>query len=84
MASVTATARRWGSSIAVVLPAALVKAENIKEGDEVVIDVHAADDFSDLFGAWKGKGKRIDSQAVKDEIRREENEAHMRKWGVPL
>ncbi len=84
MASTTAIVRKWGSSLAVVVPAAVVKAENIKEGDEVVFDVHAADDFSDLFGAWKGLGKRIDSQAVKDEIRREEDLAHRRKWGVPL
>lgn len=81
MASVTAIVRKWGSSVAVVLPAAFVKAENIKEGDEVVIDVHAADDFSDLFGAWKGKGKRIDAQAMKDESRREEAESQRRKWG---
>jgi hypothetical protein len=81
MASATAIVRKWGSSVAVVLPAALVKAEHIKEGDEVVIDVHPADDFSDLFGAWKGKGKKMDTQAWKDELRREEREAERRKWG---
>lgn len=74
------TIKRWGSSAAVILPAALVKAEHLKEGDEVVIDVRPVDDdFADFFGAWKGA--KIDAQAVKDEIRREERESDHRKWG---
>lgn len=83
MTQATATVKRWGSSCAVILPAALVRAENLKPGDEIVIDVHPADDWSDFFGAWAHLPK-IDAQAVKDEIRREETEAHMRTWGVPL
>jgi antitoxin component of MazEF toxin-antitoxin module len=79
MAETVVTIKRWGSSCAVILPAALVKAENLKEGDEVVIDVHPADDFSDLFGAWKHLPK-IDAQAMKDDFRREEAEAERRKW----
>lgn len=83
MGTTVAKVRRWGSSCAVILPASLVKAENLKEGDEVVIDVHPADDAEGLFGLWKDL-PGIDAQAVKDEIRREEDAAHRRKWGVPL
>jgi antitoxin component of MazEF toxin-antitoxin module len=83
MTTVVAKVKRWGSSSAVILPAALVKEQHLSEGDEVVIDVRPAEDIMDIFGAWKGLPK-IDAQAVKDEIRREENEAHLRKWGVPL
>ncbi len=79
MTETVVTIKRWGSSAAVILPAALVKAEHLKEGDEVVIDVRPVDDFSDFFGCWRGAP--IDAQAMKDETRREEAEAERRKWG---
>lgn len=84
MTEVVAKVKRWGSSAAIILPAALVKEHHLREGDEVVVDVRPTDDIESIFGLWKGLGPPIDAQAMKDEIRREENEAHLRKWGVPL
>ena len=74
--------KRWGSSAAIILPAALVRAEGIKVGDEITVEIKHPDDWSDFFGAWKDDP--IDAQAFKDEIRREEAEAELRKWGRRL
>lgn len=80
MSQVTAIVKKWGSSAAIILPADLMREEGLKVGDEVTVDIHHPDDWSDFFGAWAHLPK-IDAQAFKDEIRREEGEAEGRKRG---
>jgi antitoxin component of MazEF toxin-antitoxin module len=50
------TAKRWGSSIGVILPKTLVEKEHIKENDKIVISVkkrHYAREFFGLLCNWK-------------------------------
>jgi antitoxin MazE len=37
---------KWGNSLAVRIPAAIVKALDLKEGDEITISVAGNDDFN--------------------------------------
>jgi len=60
-------ARKWGSSIAVVLPKALVDAKKIRENDEIVLEVKKmplAGEFFGKFPHWKRP-----TQKIKDEMR---------------
>lgn len=59
----------WGSSLGVVVPREIVKAEHLKEGDEIVIDIKKKASLKELFGSLKEW--KIDPQRVKDELRKE-------------
>jgi hypothetical protein len=72
MAATRATVRRWGSSLAAVIPPAALKAEGLKEGDEIVLEVRRARDPREAFGMLSDKP--LSAQAIKNAIRREDNE----------
>ena len=55
MADIEVVARKWGDSVAVILPNEFVKAEKIKLGQKIHISIHHKVDFSDVFGKWKPK-----------------------------
>ena len=65
---IKAKARKWGSSIAVVLPKALVDEAGIKPNETVVIDVKKSIKVKDVFGMFP-EWKRS-AQEVKDEVRK--------------
>lgn len=66
---INAKARRWGSSLAIILPKYLVEAKKIRENDEIVIDVKSKPLFvREVFGMFKGKITRP-TQEIKDEMR---------------
>ena len=46
-------AKKWGSSIGVVLPKEIVEGQDIKAGDEVVIRVFKKGNLKDIFGKLK-------------------------------
>ncbi len=58
--------KRWGNSLGVVLPKALVEEEDLKEGEEVEIIVRKISDVREL----RGKYPFEDLQHEKDEMRR--------------
>ena len=66
MNDIEITARKWGSSLAVVIPMEIVQKENIKEGEKihVTIDKHA--DLTGIFGTLKTK---VSGQKFKDMCR---------------
>lgn len=72
MVATRSTVRRWGSSLAAVIPPAALRAEHLKEGDEVILEVRKARRLVDLFGMLQDRP--LDAQAVKDDIRRDDNE----------
>lgn len=72
MAETRSTVRRWGSSMAAVIPPDALRAEGLREGDEVILEVRKARSLEDLFGLLKNK--RLEAQAVKDAIRAEDSE----------
>ncbi len=61
--------RNWGSSLGVVVPKDVVRQEHLKEGEEVVIELHKKKTMRDVFGSMKGL--QIDSQKMKDDLRKE-------------
>jgi antitoxin component of MazEF toxin-antitoxin module len=72
MVATRATVRRWGSSLAAVIPPSTLKAEGLKEGDEVLLEVRRARALRDVFGMLADRP--LNAQAVKNAIRREDGE----------
>ena len=62
-------ARRWGSSIGVIIPKEVVEAKRIKENDEVTIKIENRPTVAEFFGRLKGKLKKS-AQELKDDARR--------------
>lgn len=48
-----AVAKKWGSSIGVILPREIVENQGIKVGDEIVINVFKKGNLKDVFGKLK-------------------------------
>lgn len=63
--------RTWGSSLGIIIPRELVKKENLHNNDEVFIEVKKKKTLKEIFG--KGKMWNIDTQKMKDELRKEWN-----------
>ncbi len=62
-------AKKWGSSLGVVIPVEIVKEEKLHEGDDVIIEIRKKKTIKELFGSMKGI--KLDSQKMKDEMRKE-------------
>src|SRR3989344_8169093 len=62
--------KKWGNSVGVIIPSNALKEENLREGEEIVVEVKKKSSIKDLFGSLKEW--KINAQKVKDEIRREE------------
>lgn len=76
---IKAIARRWGNSIAVIIPKEIVDRQKINEDEEVNITVEKKRPKAGvLFGFIKNWDKS--AQEIKDEIRMEEKLAEERKW----
>jgi antitoxin component of MazEF toxin-antitoxin module len=58
--------KRWGNSLGVVLPKALVEEEALREGEEVEVTVRKISDVRSLRGKYPFK----DLQHEKDEMKR--------------
>jgi len=65
-------AKRWGNSLGIVIPRAIVETEHIKEHQEleVIIRSKSKNVLKGLFGIAKGKLTKP-TQQIKDELRRE-------------
>ena len=62
-------AKRWGSSIGIILPKAVIEARKIRENDEVIIEIKKKTLAGEMFGKyprWSGKS----AQEIKDEMRK--------------
>ena len=69
MEQIEARARKWGDSIAVIIPKKIVQTERIMPNDKLVFSVEKHADLNDVFGSlrdWK-----INSQKTKEELRKE-------------
>ena len=60
------TVKKWGSSMAIIIPQEMVKNQHIREGDEVAINIFKKGDLSDIFGTLKTK---LTGQQLKDMAR---------------
>ena len=66
MAEIDALARKWGDSLAVILPSEIVNEEKIKALDKVHLSIRKETDLKDLFGKLKTEKT---PQQLKDESR---------------
>ena len=62
--------KKWGNSKGIVIPVDILVDENLKEGDEVIVEIKKKNKIKELFGSLKGW--KFNSQKLKDEIREEE------------
>lgn len=69
MAETVVKAKRWGSSLGIVIPREAVEEEKIHEGDEVIIEIRKKKTIKELFGSIRNL--QIDSQKMKNESRKE-------------
>ena len=46
-------AKKWGSSIGIILPKEIVEKQGIKAGDEIVVNVFRIGNLKDVFGKLK-------------------------------
>jgi len=73
-------ARKWGSSLAIILPKVVADAKKINENDDVVIEIKKPLLVKDVFGMLKGKIKRP-AQEIKDEMRKGwESASDRKRW----
>ena len=56
--------KRWGNSMAVIVPSALIEQRNMKENDTLLIEVVKKADLSDVFGMIKKR--KMSGQEFKD------------------
>jgi len=69
MAEIDVQVKKWGDSLAVVIPKGVVDQENIAVKDSVHLKVEKKVDISDIFGVAKNKAK-FSIQQLKDEARK--------------
>lgn len=62
--------RKWGNSIAVVVPSRIVEQQKLKENQKVIFNIEVKKPLlvKDVFGLLKGKITRP-TQEIKDEMR---------------
>ncbi len=58
--------RRWGNSMAVIVPKFIVETRNLKENDSIVIEIVKTADLSNIFGSKK---RKMSGQEFKDFVR---------------
>lgn len=61
--------RKWGNSIGVILPKEFVEKQNIKENQEIILNIVKEVDLSDIFGMIKKR--KMSGQKMKDLSREE-------------
>ena len=66
MKQIKLSVRKWGDSMAIIIPSNVVKEERINIADEIVITIEKETTLKDLFGKWKTNKT---AQELKDESR---------------
>ncbi len=67
MEKIETTARKWGDSIAIIIPKSVVETEKIKPMSKLKIKIEKEDDLTELFGKFRTKKT---PQELKDEGRK--------------
>jgi len=61
-------ARRWGNSLAIILPKILVKSKDIRENEEITIEIKEKSTAERIFGILRNWNRP--TQEIKDEMRK--------------
>jgi len=62
-------ARKWGNSMAIIIPREAVERKRIRENEELVINIQKRTLAGELFGKFPRKSGKT-GQEIKDEIRK--------------
>ena len=65
---IKAEAKKWGSSLAIILPKKIVDEQKIRESDELVIEIKKRPLAGELFGKFPNWKKP--TQKIKDDMRK--------------
>ncbi|MFA5020042.1 MAG: AbrB/MazE/SpoVT family DNA-binding domain-containing protein [Candidatus Pacearchaeota archaeon] len=63
-------ARKWGNSIAIILPKNVVETGRINENDSLVVDVKRKVLAKEMFGKFPKWKSKKSAQELKDEMRK--------------
>ena len=66
---IKATAKKWGSSIGVIIPKEVVDAKKIKENDKITIEIKTKPLAGNMFGRFPKLTSGKSAQELKDEAR---------------
>lgn len=69
MAELNARVRKWGDSLAVIIPKEIADKEKLNTNDQIHLSISKKNDLSDVFGILKGKINKT-AQQLKDESRK--------------
>lgn len=61
--------KKWGNSLGIIIPRDIVIKEDLRDDDEIIITLTKDSSLSGFFG--KGAGTKIDTQKIKDKLRKE-------------
>ena len=61
--------KKWGSSLGLIIPKEIVLKERLKVGEQVLLNIKKKVTMRQIFGSLKDW--KIDSQKIKDELRKE-------------
>ncbi|MFA6974218.1 MAG: hypothetical protein WC238_05815 [Parcubacteria group bacterium] len=68
----------WGNSLGFIIPSEIVKKEGITLDTNITIEIRKENPLREVFGSLKNWN--INSQEIKDELRKEEEKSEERKW----
>jgi len=66
MVEVTCTAKKWGSSVGIVIPKTVVENQHISEGEKLLVDIkkkHIAKEFFGILSGWKKSPQQLKDEA---------------------
>lgn len=66
--AIQASLKRWGNSMAVIVPNRLIEEKRLKENDEIIIEVVKKANLSNSFGIIKKR--KMSGQEFKDMVRK--------------
>jgi antitoxin component of MazEF toxin-antitoxin module len=62
--------RKWGSSLAIIIPKNVADIKKIRENEEITIEIKDSPTTGDLFGKFPGWKSKKSAQELKDEMRK--------------
>ena len=68
MTTIKTIVRKWGDSVAIIIPKKLAETKKIKPHDEIIITIEKEVHLKDLFGLWRTNKT---AQELKNESREE-------------
>ena len=65
--AIQAKLKKWGNSMAIIVPNKIIEERRLKENDEIIVEVVKKADLSNVFGIIKKR--KMSGQEFKDMVR---------------